>query len=286
MVRINCRRRSWRGLSTQTRGNRPSCYFRPAASTSAPTIPSRRLFRLLAHGAWTHVNGAFGLWAAASLKHRHRLQGVGLADSWTCDCHKWLNTPFDCGYAFVADADAHRTAFSRRTSYSMFVGDPREIDWNPDWSRRGRAVPTYAALRQLGRSGIAGLIDAVRIGYRFPREPPGRALLHRPRCPASGLERARLSGRARETEHRDTDHLPYRSWRYPNVGARDQGRSSRISTKPFRDQDLIDAIQAAIRRDRRRLEEEREIAALEARHRSLTARERDVMALLVSGRVN
>ena len=113
-----------------------------------------------AHGAWTHVDGAFGLWAAASPKHRHRLQGVELADSWTNDGHKWLNTPFDCGYAFVADADAHRGAFSHRTSYTLFVDDARDqIDWNPDWSRRGRAVPTYAALRQLGRSGIAELID-------------------------------------------------------------------------------------------------------------------------------
>jgi len=113
-----------------------------------------------AHGAWTHVDGAFGLWAAASPKHRHRLQGVELADSWTCDGHKWLNTPFDCGYAFVADAEAHRRAFSHRTSYTLFVDDARDqIDWNPEWSRRGRAVPTYAALRQLGRSGIAELID-------------------------------------------------------------------------------------------------------------------------------
>jgi glutamate/tyrosine decarboxylase-like PLP-dependent enzyme len=66
----------------------------------------------------------------------------------------------DCGYAFVADADAHRCAFSHRTSYTQFVDDARDqIDWNPDWSRRGRAVPTYAALRQLGRSGIADLVD-------------------------------------------------------------------------------------------------------------------------------
>jgi glutamate/tyrosine decarboxylase-like PLP-dependent enzyme len=112
------------------------------------------------HGAWVHVDGAFGLWAAASPKYRHLVRGVELADSWTNDGHKWLNTPFDCGYAFVADAAAHRAAFSHRTSYTTFVDDARdEIDWNPEWSRRGRGVPTYAALRQLGRIGIAELVE-------------------------------------------------------------------------------------------------------------------------------
>ncbi|MGJ5037239.1 pyridoxal phosphate-dependent decarboxylase family protein [Bradyrhizobium sp. HKCCYLRH3059] len=113
-----------------------------------------------AHDAWVHVDGAFGLWAAASSRYRHLLRGVELADSWTNDGHKWLNTPFDCGYAFVADAGAHRSAFSHRTSYTMFVDGARDpIDWTPEWSRRGRAVPTYAAIRQLGRRGIADLVD-------------------------------------------------------------------------------------------------------------------------------
>ena len=112
------------------------------------------------HGAWVHVDEAFGLWVAASPKHRHLLRGVELADSWTNDGHKWLNTPFDCGYAFVVDADAHHSAFSHRTSYRVHVGDARDqIDWNPEWPRRGRCVATYAALRQLGRSGIAELVE-------------------------------------------------------------------------------------------------------------------------------
>ncbi|MGJ4942909.1 pyridoxal phosphate-dependent decarboxylase family protein [Bradyrhizobium sp. HKCCYLS1011] len=112
------------------------------------------------HGAWVHVDGAFGLWAAASPKHRHLLRGVDGADSWTNDGHKWLNTPFDCGYAFVADPQAHRSAFSHRASYTQFVDDARDqIEWNPEWSRRGRGVPTYAALRQLGRAGVAELIE-------------------------------------------------------------------------------------------------------------------------------
>ncbi len=121
----------------------------------AELIPIARRF-----GAWVHIDGAFGLWAAASPRHRHLLCGVELADSWTNDGHKWLNTPFDCGYAFVADADAHRGAFSHRTSYTQFVDDARDqIAWNPEWSRRGRGVPTYAALRQLGRAGIAALVE-------------------------------------------------------------------------------------------------------------------------------
>jgi aromatic-L-amino-acid decarboxylase len=112
------------------------------------------------HGAWVHVDGAFGLWLAASPKHRHFLRGAELAEPWTNDGHKWLNTPFDCGYAFVVDPDAHRSAFSHRTSYRVHVGDARDqIDWNPEWSRRGRGVATYAALRQLGRSGVAELIE-------------------------------------------------------------------------------------------------------------------------------
>ncbi|WP_240535840.1 aminotransferase class V-fold PLP-dependent enzyme [Bradyrhizobium sp. STM 3809] len=113
-----------------------------------------------AHDAWVHVDGAFGLWAAASPRHRHLLRGVELADSWTNDGHKWLNTPFDCGYAFVAEPGAHRGAFSHRTSYTMFVDGARDqIDWTPEWSRRARAVPTYAAIRQLGRIGIADLVE-------------------------------------------------------------------------------------------------------------------------------
>lgn len=111
-------------------------------------------------GAWVHVDGAFGLWVAASPSHRHLTRGVEGADSWTCDGHKWLNTPFDCGFAFVMDREAHHRTFSHRTSYAPIVGDARDqMDWNPEWSRRGRAVPVYAAIRELGRLGIADLVD-------------------------------------------------------------------------------------------------------------------------------
>jgi glutamate/tyrosine decarboxylase-like PLP-dependent enzyme len=112
------------------------------------------------HGAWVHVDGAFGLWCAASPRLRHLLNGAAAADSWTTDGHKWLNVPFDCGYAFVADPDAHRASLSHRASYLTHAQQARDqMDWNPEWSRRARGFATYAALRQLGRQGIADLIE-------------------------------------------------------------------------------------------------------------------------------
>ncbi len=111
-------------------------------------------------GAWVHIDGAFGMWAAASPTYSHMLAGAGAADSWATDGHKWLNVPFDCGYAFVADADAHRATMSIRAPYISAETTARdEIDWNPEWSRRARAFPTYAALQELGRAGVAGLIE-------------------------------------------------------------------------------------------------------------------------------
>ena len=112
------------------------------------------------HGAWVHVEGAFGLWAAASPQYRHLLSGVEAADSWATDGHKWLNVPFDCGYAFIADESAHRAATSFRAGYLVHSTEARDqIDWNPEWSRRARGFPTYAALRQLGRKGVGDLVE-------------------------------------------------------------------------------------------------------------------------------
>jgi glutamate/tyrosine decarboxylase-like PLP-dependent enzyme len=110
--------------------------------------------------AWVHVDGAFGLWTAVSPSHRHLLEGVERADSWATDGHKWLNVPYDCGYAFVANPAPHRAAFSWRASYLTHDTDARDqVDWNPEWSRRGRGFATYAAIRQLGRRGIADLVE-------------------------------------------------------------------------------------------------------------------------------
>ncbi len=112
------------------------------------------------HRAWVHVDGAFGLWAAASPRYRHFVEGVDQADSWATDGHKWLNVPFDSGYAFVANAEAHRAAMSCRAAYITHNSDARdEMDWNPEWSRRARGFPTYAALRQLGKNGVQDMVD-------------------------------------------------------------------------------------------------------------------------------
>jgi glutamate/tyrosine decarboxylase-like PLP-dependent enzyme len=112
------------------------------------------------HGAWVHIDGAFGLWTAASPNLRHLMQGAEAADSWATDGHKWLNVPYDSGYAFVADPAAHRASLSYDAPYITHKEDARDqMNWNPEWSRRARGFPTYAAIRELGREGIADLID-------------------------------------------------------------------------------------------------------------------------------
>lgn len=112
------------------------------------------------HGAWVHVDGAFGLWVKVSPSRRHHAEGVELADSWSTDGHKWLNVPFDSGFALVAHPDAHLAAMSHRASYLAYDTQARdEMDWNPEWSRRARAFAVYAAIRELGREGLAALID-------------------------------------------------------------------------------------------------------------------------------
>jgi glutamate/tyrosine decarboxylase-like PLP-dependent enzyme len=112
------------------------------------------------HGAWVHVDGAFGLWVAASPRLRHLVRGVAGADSWATDAHKWLNVPYDSGIAFVAHPEAHRLAMTIPVAYKVEVGGARDqIDWNPEWSRRARAIPLYAALRNLGRQGVADVVE-------------------------------------------------------------------------------------------------------------------------------
>jgi glutamate/tyrosine decarboxylase-like PLP-dependent enzyme len=126
-----------------------------ACDPFAELIPLAR-----AAGAWVHVDGAFGLFARASRAKRHLLAGVEEADSWAADGHKWLNVPFDCGVAVVRDAAAHRAAMTVSASYIAPAEEARDqIDWNPEWSRRGRGFAVYAALRELGRGGLEALVD-------------------------------------------------------------------------------------------------------------------------------
>ena len=131
-----------------------------------------------ARGAWVHVDGAFGLWAAAVPELRAQVDGMAAADSWTTDAHKWLNVPYDSGLAFVAHAAPHRAAMSMFASY-LQRGDEEQrmgMDWVPESSRRARVLALYALFRALGRDGIRDLIArtcelARRMAERLGVEP-------------------------------------------------------------------------------------------------------------------
>ncbi|WP_327004898.1 aminotransferase class V-fold PLP-dependent enzyme [Dactylosporangium sp. NBC_01737] len=132
-----------------------------------------------AAGAWVHVDGAFGLWAAASERHRHLVAGVERADSWTTDAHKWLNVPYDSGLVFCAHPSAHRAAMGIRAAYLVHAGgDERDaLEHNPEFSRRARGFAVYAALRSLGRDGVEALIDrSCALAARFAARMAGHVL--------------------------------------------------------------------------------------------------------------
>jgi glutamate/tyrosine decarboxylase-like PLP-dependent enzyme len=112
-----------------------------------------------ARGAWLHVDGAFGLWAAASPRLRALTRGVERADSWATDAHKWLNVPYDSGLAIVADPVAHVAAMELTASYLVFSGERENAAYVPEASRRARGFAAYAALRHLGRRGVAELVE-------------------------------------------------------------------------------------------------------------------------------
>jgi glutamate/tyrosine decarboxylase-like PLP-dependent enzyme len=124
-----------------------------------------------AGAAWVHVDGAFGLWAAASPRTAHLVRGLERADSWACDGHKWLNVPYDSGYAFCAHPDVHATSMAYTASYLTGQVAGRELgggDFVPESSRRARGFATWAALRSLGRSGVADLVDGCcRVARRY-----------------------------------------------------------------------------------------------------------------------
>jgi glutamate/tyrosine decarboxylase-like PLP-dependent enzyme len=115
-----------------------------------------------AAGAWLHLDGAFGLWAAAAPSRAHLVTGAERADSWATDAHKWLNVPYDSGIAFCAHPDAHRAAMTVHADY-LIQGDEGsvrdQVDWTPEFSRRARGFTAYAALRSLGRTGLAALVE-------------------------------------------------------------------------------------------------------------------------------
>jgi glutamate/tyrosine decarboxylase-like PLP-dependent enzyme len=134
--------------------------------------------------AWLHVDGAFGLWAAASPTLRPLVAGLAGADSWTTDAHKWLNVPYDCGIAIVADPEAHLASMSYGAAYYIpGEGDVRDSgSWVADSSRRARGFTVYAALRELGREGLVAMIDrCCAIARRMAdglRDAPGVTILN------------------------------------------------------------------------------------------------------------
>lgn len=109
--------------------------------------------------AWFHVDGAFGLWAAASPSLRRLVRGSERADSWATDGHKWLNVPYDSGIAFCAHPEAHRAAMTVTAAYLEKGGERDDVDWSPEFSRRARSFAIYAAIRELGANGIAAMVD-------------------------------------------------------------------------------------------------------------------------------
>jgi glutamate/tyrosine decarboxylase-like PLP-dependent enzyme len=119
-------------------------------------------------GAWVHVDGAFGLWAAAAPGRAHLMRGFGDADSWGLDTHKWLNVPYDNGVAFVRDPAPLLAAMATSAAY-LVHGERREpSQYTPELSRRARGVEVWAALRSLGRSGVADLVErSCRHAARF-----------------------------------------------------------------------------------------------------------------------
>jgi glutamate/tyrosine decarboxylase-like PLP-dependent enzyme len=131
-------------------GNVNSGAFDPAASICEAAHEQ---------GAWVHVDGAFGLWAGASPRYRHLLSGFEKADSWATDAHKWPNVNYDCGLAIVRDAEALRACMGLSAAY-LTPGTGREpMYYTPECSRRARGVELWAALKSLGRSGLAELVE-------------------------------------------------------------------------------------------------------------------------------
>ena len=143
----------------------PSLVVLQAGNLHSGSFDPMRASIRLAHdaGAWVHVDGAFGLWAAASPRWAVALDGLDTADSWATDAHKTLNVPYDCGIAVVADPAAVRSAFAAHTSYFVRddAGAAEPMDLVPELSRRARGIPVWAALRSLGRSGTVALVEGL-----------------------------------------------------------------------------------------------------------------------------
>ncbi len=183
-----------RRVATDDHGRvRPDAFERVLDACHGPTLavlqagqlntggfdPMARLIPIAqAHGAWVHVDGAFGLWARACPGRAHLATGADGADSWAVDGHKWLQTPYDCGYAIVRDPAAHARAMTIAASYlpSAAAGERDPSHFVPELSRRARGFATWAMIRHLGRDGIATMVEqhcalAARMAATLATEP-------------------------------------------------------------------------------------------------------------------
>ena len=150
------------GAALESRSNEPTIVCLQAGNVHSGAFDDFAAAIALAHRhrAWVHVDGAFGLWAAASPRLRHLVAGVEAADSWATDAHKTLNVPYDCGVAIVRDPAALRAAMGMHGEYLIMDEEGRDpYERVPELSRRARAIPVWAVLRSLGRSGVADLVE-------------------------------------------------------------------------------------------------------------------------------
>ena len=122
--------------------------------------PFEEICRNKKDNVWVHIDGAFGLWAAASEKTRHLVKGIELADSWATDAHKWLNAPYDSGLVFVKDRKSLNNAMSASAAYLQDSGNREPMQYTPEMSREARGVPVWAALKSLGKKGLAKMINS------------------------------------------------------------------------------------------------------------------------------
>jgi glutamate/tyrosine decarboxylase-like PLP-dependent enzyme len=151
-------------LPAALEGDRPTIVCAQAGEVNTGAVDDLATVVEAAHdaGAWVHVDGAFGLWAAASRRLAPLVAGHDGADSWATDAHKWLNVPYDCGIALCAHPEAHAAAMEYGAPYLAVADGPILRDpmgYSPEFSRRARSLPVWAAIRSLGRSGVAALVE-------------------------------------------------------------------------------------------------------------------------------
>jgi glutamate/tyrosine decarboxylase-like PLP-dependent enzyme len=165
----------------------PTIVVAQAGNVNSGSVDPLRDICAIAHdrAAWVHVDGAFGLWLAVDPARKHLLEGYELADSWSTDAHKWLNVPYDCGVAITTHPRSHQAAMGVQASYLVRGsedGAREPMDFVPEFSRRARALPVYAAIRSLGRSGIREMVEnCCRHAARFAQllgDTPGITILN------------------------------------------------------------------------------------------------------------